>query len=74
MSADSTIVEQMVFKTLAEEYPSVPLKVHEPFALLINAFLRFGAAVGAGEGAGFAKALAIAKVLISIDNRCNMLE
>lgn len=73
VSDDSTIVEQIVFDTMAEEYPSVPLKVQELFALLINAFFRSGAVVGAGAGARFANALVIVMVLISTDNRCNIL-
>lgn len=71
VSADSTIVEQAVFDTLTASHPSVPLKVHESFALLMIASLRSGAAAGAG--AGFAKTLATAKVPISVDKRCNML-
>lgn len=56
-------------ETLAEEYPSDPLKVHES-ALLTTAFSKRGA--GVGTGAGFAKVLATANALISVDSRCMM--
>lgn len=53
--SESTIVEHDFLDTLAEEYPSDPLKVQD-VALLATAFSKLGAEVGAG--AGFAKAVA----------------